>query len=219
VIEPTRTTRRALLAGLAGLAALALAACERPPAVVYSHRGQFHATEITGVDWGRGLGLDDHGGRRRTLAEFRGKVVMLFFGFTNCPDVCPTALAEMAQVVDRLGPDGARVQVLFVTVDPERDTAAVLAKHVTAFHPSFIGLRGSSEETARTAAEFKVHYPPKREAGAPHDMVDHAAGIFVFDPAGRLRLYAGAGTRTVDHLLSDVRRLLRPGSETAWRSK
>ncbi|MGH8696817.1 MAG: SCO family protein, partial [Burkholderiales bacterium] len=131
-----------------------LAACDAstPPA------SKFHATDITGVDWARGFELTDPTGQRRTLADFRGKVVLVFFGFTNCPDACPTAMAEMAQVVDRLGPDGARVQALFITVDPERDTADVLAKYVPAFHPSFIGLRGSPEDIARTAKEFKVYY-------------------------------------------------------------
>jgi protein SCO1/2 len=194
----------------AGLAALALAACERPAAIVHKPRGgRYYATDVSGVDWGRSLELADPTGRRRSLADFRGKVVVLFFGFTNCPDVCPTALADLARVVERLGADGARVQVLFVTVDPERDTAAVLEKYVTAFHPSFIGLRGSAEETARTAAEFKLHYQQQSGHGSPLGMVDHGAGVYIFDPAGRLRLYAGAHGRNVERLARDLGRLLR----------
>ena len=207
--QPARNTvaRRNFLAGLA---AIALAGCERPAAVVHSPRGgPFYATEVGGVDWGRSLELADPTGRRRTLADFRGKVVVLFFGFTNCPDVCPTALADLAWVVERLGADGARVQVLFVTVDPERDTAAVLEKYVTAFHPSFIGLRGSADETARSAAEFKVHYERRRAHGSPSAAVDHTSGIFIFDLAGRLRLYAGAHGRSVERLARDIGRLLR----------
>src|SRR3972149_4931963 len=124
--------------------AAALAACHDSS----ESAKKFHATDISSVDWARGFELTDHTGRQRTLADFRGKVVLVFFGFTNCPDACPTAMAEMAQVVDRLGPDGARVQVIFITVDPERDTAEVLSKYVPAFHPSFISLRGTPGDTA-----------------------------------------------------------------------
>ncbi|MGH8698737.1 MAG: SCO family protein, partial [Burkholderiales bacterium] len=153
--------------------------------------------------------LTDPTGQRRTLADFRGKVVLVFFGFTNCPDACPTAMAEMAQVVDRLGPDGARVQVIFISVDPERDTAEVLAKYVPAFHPSFIGLRGSPEDIARTAKEFKVYYRANKESGADskHYLVDHTAAIFVLGPHGKPRLYVSANGRTVERLVEDVKRL------------
>ena len=190
--------------------AAALAACHEPPQPVKT----FHATDITGVDWARDFQLTDHTGRPRSLSDFRGKVVLVFFGFTHCPDACPTALAEMAQVVDRLGPDGARVQVIFITVDPERDTAEVLAHYVPAFHPSFIGLRGSAEETARTAKEFKVYYGAnKSEQGADSKnyVVDHTSGIFVLDPRGKARLYVNANGRTVDRMVADVKRLLKEG--------
>jgi protein SCO1/2 len=212
-----RSSRRTFLAGLTGLAAAPLlAACDRADNAWYQPKRTFHATDIGAVDWGRGFELTDHTGRRRTLVDFRGKVVLLFFGFTNCPDVCPTAMAEMAQVVGRLGPDGARVQGLFVTVDPERDMTDVLAKYVTAFYPTFIGLRGSVEETTRTGQEFKIHHARnKSDAGAPEGggakeyAVDHSAGIFVFDVRGKLRLYVGPNARSVDHMVSDVKRLLR----------
>ena len=179
-----------------------LAACGRQPET-------FNATDITGVDWGRGFELTDHTGKRRTLEDFRGKVVLLFFGFTNCPDVCPTALAEMAQTLERLGPDAARVQGLLVTVDPERDTPQMLAKYVPAFHPSFLGLRGTPAETAKTAKEFKAYYSANRK---PDDggiySVDHTSAIFMFDPEGRLRLFASAKGRTPETMAQDIRKLL-----------
>lgn len=176
----------------------------------------FKSTDIADVQWGRDFELVDHHGQRRTLADFRGKVVMVFFGYTNCPDVCPTALAEMAQVVQRLGADGKRVQVLFITTDPARDTAERLAKYVSAFHPSFLGLRGTPEQTAQLAKDFKVYYQadepkPDDHAGHGNDdrqyMVQHSSGIFVFDPAGKLRLYISATNRSVDDMIHDVKLL------------
>src|SRR3972149_6147457 len=163
--------------------AAALAACHDSS----ESAKKFHATDISSVDWARGFELTDHTGRQRPLAAFRGKVVLVFFGFTNCPDACPTAMAEMAQVVDRLGPDGARVQGIFITLDPEGGTAAGVSKDVAALHPSFIGLRGTPEDIARTAKEFKVYYRANKSAqGADgkHYLVDHTAGIFVLDPRG-----------------------------------
>jgi protein SCO1/2 len=192
--------RRFLLLPLAAIAA----GCGREPPAP-----RFHASDITGADWAQRLELTDHTGRRRTVADFRGKVVMVFFGFTHCPDACPTVLAEMAQALVPLGADSARVQVLFVTVDPERDSAEVLAKYVTAFHPSFLGLRGSAEETARAAKEFKIHYQAHHAAGGgAHYMVDHSTGIYVLDHAGRPRLYVSANGRTPERLAEDLKRLL-----------
>lgn len=182
---------------------LALVACDRT--------SEFHGTDISDVSWGRDFDLMDHTGRRRRLADFRGKAVMLFFGFTHCPDACPTAMTEMAQVVDRLGPDGKRVQVLFITVDPERDTDEVLAKYVPAFHPSFIGLRGSLEETARIAQELKVYFRPSKHApgaDAKGYTVDHSTPIFIYDTTGKLRLLVSSSGRSVEHMMSDVKRLL-----------
>lgn len=167
---------------------------------------RFSLTDVTGGNFGKELALTDHNGKPRTLADFRGKVVTVFFGFTHCPDVCPTTLAEMAQVVKALGPDGERVQVLFVTVDPERDTQQVLKQYVPAFNPSFLGLYGGAEATARAAKEFKVHFqkqPPKDG----HYSVDHSAGTYILDREGRLRLFAGYGTGA-PALLHDIRLLL-----------
>ena len=167
---------------------------------------KFKLTDVTGVGFGRELNLTDHNGRARTLADFRGKVVMVFFGFTHCPDVCPTTLAEMAQVVKALGPDAGRVQVLFVTVDPERDTAQLLQQYVPSFNPAFLGLYGDLDATARAAKEFKVFYQ-KQPVKDGNYSVDHGAGTFILDREGRLRLYAqyGAGATAMLH---DIRLLL-----------
>ena len=166
----------------------------------------FKLTDVTAANFGKELALTDHNGKPRTLADFRGKVVTVFFGFTHCPDVCPTTLAEMAQVVKALGPAGNGVQVLFVTVDPERDTQQVLAQYVPAFHPSFLGLYGDAEATARAAKSFKVYFR-KQPAKDGHYSVDHSAGTYLFDREGRLRLFAGYGTGA-PALLHDIRILL-----------
>jgi protein SCO1/2 len=133
-------------------------------------------------------------------------VVVVFFGFIHCPDACPTTMGELARVMNELGPQAQKVQVLFVTVDPERDTPAMLAKYVPAFHPSFLGLYGDAEATARTAKEFKVIYQKQKLAGGNYSM-DHSAGSFIFDPAGRLRLFAQYG-QSAQALLHDIRLLL-----------
>jgi protein SCO1/2 len=178
-----------------------VAACGQPVAP------KFQSTDITGANFGKVLALTDHTGKPRTLADFQGKVVVVFFGFTQCPDVCPTTLAEMAKVVNELGVDGAKVQVLFVSVDPERDTRELLRQYVTAFHPSFLGMVGDAEATARTAKEFKV-YVQKQPAKSGGYSVDHSAGTFIIDPQGRLRLFVqhGAGAQA---LLNDIRLLLK----------
>lgn len=165
---------------------LTLGACQQG-------RPGFRATDITGADFGRDFALTDHTGKPRALADFRGRVVVMFFGFTHCPDVCPTTLAELAAVVKKLGTDGDRVQVLLVTVDPERDTPQILSQYVTAFDPRFLALRGTAEETARVAKEFKIIY--QKVAGARPDSytIDHSAGTYIFDTQGRLRLYMSYG--------------------------
>jgi protein SCO1/2 len=193
--------KRLVAALLLTLAAACLAGC--------GERGDapgFKLTDVTGANFGKELALTDHTGKPRTLADFRGKVVTVFFGFTHCPDVCPTTLAEMAQVVKALGPNGDRVQVLFVTVDPERDTQQVLAQYVPAFHPSFLGLYGDAEATARAAKAFKIYYQ-KQPAKDGHYSVDHSAGTYILDREGRLRLFAGYGTGA-PALLHDIRLLL-----------
>jgi protein SCO1/2 len=158
----------------------------------------FKNTDVTGLDYAKDFSLTDHNGKRRTLSDFKGKVVVAFFGYTQCPDVCPTTMAEMAGVVKQLGPDGDKVQVLFITIDPERDTQAFLAKYVPSFDPRFLGLRGDSAETAK---DFRVFYQkvPGKEPGSY--TMDHTAGSYVFDPKGRVRLFLrhGQGPEPVVH--------------------
>lgn len=167
----------------------------------------FRNTDITGAEWGRELSLIDHTGKPRTLADFRGKVIVVFFGYVRCPDVCPTTLAELKSVVEQLGDEGKRVQVLFVTVDPERDTRELLAQYVPVFNPDFLGLYGDKEQTARTAKEFKVYY--QKVAGSRPDnySVDHTAGSYVFDTNGRMRLFVSHGQAGT--LATDIRTLLK----------
>jgi len=166
----------------------------------------FKNTDITGADWARDLALTDHTGKPRTLADFRGKVVVVFFGYIHCPDVCPTTLAEMKMVLEQLDEGGKRVQVLFVTVDPERDTRELLAHYVPAFHPSFIGLYGDAEQTAKAAKEFKVFYQKVPGTTPKNYSVDHTAGTYVFDPQGRIRLFVRYGQ--AGDLTADIRSLL-----------
>lgn len=183
------------------LLALWLAACS-PEAPT------FRSTDITGADFGRELALPGHDGRPHTLADFRGKLVVLFFGYTHCPDICPTTLADVAALMKKLGPDAARIQVLFVTVDPERDTPAVLAKYVPAFDASFLGLSGDAAATQRVAREFRIVYE-KRPGGAPGAYtVDHSSQLYVLDAQGRLRLLA-RHDRLAQDLAEDLRVLLK----------
>ena len=180
------------------LLAAALAACDREP--------RFKSTDITGAEYGKTLELTDHMGRARTLQEFRGKAVVIFFGFTHCPDICPTTLADVSQALKTLGPQADRVQVLFVTVDPERDTKDVLGKYVTAFDPAFLGLYGDAAATQRAAKEFKVYYE-KRKSGDSYS-VDHSGQTYVIDPNGRLRLFVRHDRIRAD-LADDLRTLLK----------
>lgn len=168
----------------------------------------FEAVDITGANWAKGFKLTDHTGRERTLADFRGKAVAMFFGFTQCPDVCPTAMVELAQVMKLLGEDARRVQVLFVTVDPKRDTPAVLAQYVPAFHPTFLGLYGDAAATERTAKEFKVYYRANPPTGQGAYSVDHSGQILVFDAAGRPRLMMKPDL-SPEAMAHDLRLLLR----------
>lgn len=148
----------------------------------------FKSTDISGTSYGKTLRLTDHHGQERTLADFKGKVVTIFFGYTQCPDVCPTALSGMSTVMQELGPEADRVQVLFVTVNPERDTPELLAQYVPVFDARFLGLYGTAEKIAEVAKEFRVFY---RKSGdlAGHYTIDHTAGTYVFGPDGRPRLY------------------------------
>ena len=200
-----RLTRRRSL--LAAAAALVLAGCDRVPGLGGGSKPAFKAIDLTGAEYGRDLSLTDTEGRRRTLADFRGKIVVLFFGFTQCPDVCPSTLAELAEVKRSLGADGERVQGVFVTIDPERDTPELLKEYVTTFDPSFVALRGDADETKKAAREFKVFYakvPGKTEGSYT---MDHTAGSYVIDADGHLRLFTryGSGAQA---LTDDLKLLL-----------
>jgi protein SCO1/2 len=181
-------------------AALALTACgdAAPP---------FRNTDITGADYGRSLQLTDHHGNARTLADFHGKVVAIFFGYTQCPDVCPTVLSTMSAVAQELGTDADRFQVLFVTVDPERDTQALLASYVPQFDPRFLGLYGDATQTASVAKEFRVFFQKSGDTGGANYTVDHSTGTFLFDPQGRPRLYVRHG-EPAQNIAADIQILL-----------
>jgi protein SCO1/2 len=200
-------TRRKMM--LTGLAALCLSACGRKSDGPAATAASFNGVDITGAEYARKMSLPDVDGKVRTLAEFKGKVVFLFFGFTQCPDVCPTTMAELAEVRRRLGPDGQRVQGIFVTVDPERDKPEVLKAYLHGMDPSFIGLRGTPEQTADMGREFKVFYQKVPTKGDGYTM-DHTAGAYVFDPEGQVRLFVRYGM-PVDQLTSDIQHLLGAG--------
>ena len=168
---------------------------------------RFASTDISGADFGKGFSLTDHAGKLRTLADFRGKVVTLFFGYTQCPDVCPTSMASMAEVMKLLGDDAKRVQVLFITVDPERDTPQLLAQYVPTFHPDFLGLYGDASATAQVAKDFKVFFQKQPGSSAENYTVDHTAGTYVYDPQGRIRLYVRHGERP-ETIAADIKLLL-----------
>ena len=170
---------------------------------------KFTALDLTGVNWGKDFLLQDSDGKNRTLADFRGRYVLLFFGFTQCPDVCPTALARAVEMRKKLGPDGARVQVVFVTVDPERDTPALLREYTQAFDQEFLGLRGSPESTKRVAAEFRVFYE-KVPTGSSYT-VNHSSMTYVFDSQGRLRLGL-QHTKTAEEFAANLRTLMKQAS-------
>ncbi|MDE2440448.1 MAG: SCO family protein [Betaproteobacteria bacterium] len=178
-----------------------LSACKQggPPA--------FRATDLTGASFGRDFALDDIAGHRRALADFRGKVVILFFGYASCPDVCPTTLSRLAEVMKLLGPKAGQVQVVFVTVDPERDTADRLRDFVPWFHPDFLPLRGTPEETRKLLAEFRATAIKRPVEGSMGYVIDHSAACYVFDPTGRLRLYVRDEQSAAD-IAADVKLLL-----------
>ena len=199
--------RHAFLAALAG-ATLLLAGCERPapgdgPAATM---GAFSAIDITGANYARELRLPDADGKPRTLDEFKGKVTVVFFGYTHCPDVCPTTMVELAAIKKALGPDGERVQPIFVSVDPERDTPAMLKAYAANFGADFLALRGNPEETQAAAKHFKVFYSKVPGATPETYTVDHTAGSYVFDKQGRVRLFTRYGSGP-EGLQADLKRL------------
>lgn len=191
-------------AALGSVSAL-LSACDQ-----FGGKPRFNHTDITGADFARNFELTGADGKPRKLADYRGKVVVVFFGFTQCPDVCPTTLSEMANAMKQLGADGDRVQVVFITLDPERDSPAVLSQYVPAFDARFVGLHGTADQTRKTARDFKVFFekvPGKTEGTYS---IDHTAASYVFDAQGRIRLFIKHG-QPLEWLVADLKSLLSQG--------
>ena len=187
--------------GLAGAGALLSACSENKPA--------FAAIDITGADYARDFALTDHNGKARSLKDFAGKVVVLFFGYTQCPDVCPTSMLELVEVKKLLGKQGDRVQGLFVTIDPARDTPAVLKAYMENFDPSFLALFTTPEKLQLLAKDYKVYYKKVDGPTTTSYSMDHSAGSYVYDTQGKLRLYTRYGSGAA-LLAGDIRLLLRP---------
>ena len=195
-------TRRTALLG-AWVVGLAFTACDRGSMV----KPQFNGVDITGAKYARNLALPDQNGHPRTLTDFKGKVMVVFFGYTQCPDVCPTTMVELAQVKKALGKDGDRVQGIFVSIDPERDTPEILKAYMASFDPSFVALRGTPEQAEVAAKEFKVFFakvPGKTEGSYT---MDHTAGSYLFDASGKVRLFERYGGGA-EALTADIKALL-----------
>ena len=168
---------------------------------------EFRGVNITGADYARDFSLTDHNGQRRSIKDFQGKVVIVFFGFTQCPDVCPTSMQELAQVKQELGADGDRLQGIFISVDPERDTLEMLKAYMENFDPSFLALRPTPEQLPALAKDFKIYYKKVDGTTPTSYSMDHSAGSYLYDPQGRLRVYHRYGSG-VEALTEDVRLLL-----------
>ena len=201
--NPTPTgVRRHMLGGLLASGLLLLAGCD---AAGSSGAASFKGLDITGASYAGGFELTDFNGQTRRLSDFRGRVVMLYFGFVQCPDVCPTALTRAAAVMQQLGPRAPELQVIFITVDPERDTPALLREYMGSFHPDFLALTGGLGEIQKTADDFRVYFR-KVPTGSSYTM-DHTALSYVFDRQGRIRV-ALRHEQTTDDYTADIRRLL-----------
>jgi protein SCO1 len=187
------------VATAAGLALLSACGQDKPA---------FKGVDITGADYAKGWELPDQHGQVRTLKDFAGKVVVVFFGYTQCPDVCPTTMQELTQVKQLLGPDGDKLQAVFITIDPERDTAELLKAYMANFDPTFIALRATPEQLAAVAKDFKIYYKKVDGKSATSYTVDHSAGTYTFDTQGRVRLYNRYGTGA-PALAEDVKLLLK----------
>ena len=191
-------TRRYLLSALA---VLALAACS-------PDKPKFNAIDITGADYAKGFTLIDHNGQSRGLSDFKGKVVVLFFGYTQCPDVCPTSMVELAEVKRLMGADGDKLQGVFVTVDPARDTAELLKAYMANFDPTFVAFIPTPEQLAVVAKDYKIDYKKVDGKTPTSYTMDHSAGSYVYDAQGNLRLYSryGVGAQV---LAQDIQTLLK----------
>ena len=190
---------KAVMVAVASAGVLAACSAEAPP--------EFNSTDMTGADYARGFELTDHHGEVRTLEDFEGQVVTVFFGFTQCPDICPSTMLMMSDVMERLGDDAEDVQVLFITVDPERDTQELLADYVPVFDERFLGLRGDEEQTQEVADEFRIFYSKSGDTNGMNYTVDHSTGTYVFDREGRIRLYV-RHTEDPENVAEDLSLLL-----------
>jgi protein SCO1/2 len=193
--------RSFLLASTLGAVSLALAGCDS------ASKAEFIGSDITGTRLGVDLALQDSAGKTRRLEDYKGKVALMFFGFTHCPDVCPTAMAELAQTMEILGKDASQVQVVMITVDPERDTPEILAQYVQAFNPTFTGLWGTPEQLSATAKSFKAFYAKSPGATPDAYSMDHASSFYIFDKKGEVRVLA-RGDASAQDIASDIRQLL-----------
>lgn len=194
-----RVLRNVCIAALA-MSLVSCGSSQQEPQVLYG-------TDITGADFAQKLQLTDHNGKSRTLDDYKGKVVALFFGYTHCPDVCPTTMSDLAAALKLMGDRAAEVQVLFVTVDPERDTQEILSQFVPSFNPTFVGLYGSPEQTAETAKNFKIFYEKQVDPGKSGYTIDHSAGVYAFDKQGKIRIYLKFGQKP-EELAHDLGTLL-----------
>ena len=193
--------RRHLLA--LSLGTLGLAACSEKAAAPAA----FVGIDITGADYAKGFSLTDHNGKLRTLADFKGKVVVVFFGFTQCPDVCPTSMSELAEAKRLLGPDGDRLQGIFISIDPERDTPEIMKQYMASFDPSFLALYAAPDKLPELAKSYKIYYKKVDGPTPTSYTMDHSAGSYVYDPQGRIRLYHRYGSGA-PALAADLKKLL-----------
>ena len=171
---------------------------------------QFKSIDLTGADYAKDFALPDQNGQARSIKDFAGKVVVVFFGFTQCPDVCPTSMVELAAIKKSLGADSDKLQAIFITVDPERDTPEILKAYMGNFDPTFLALRPSMEQLPVIAKDFKIYYKKVDGKTPTSYSMDHSAGSYVYDPKGRLRLYYRYGSGA-EALTQDVQLLLKGG--------
>lgn len=198
--------RRRVVKTLAGLAALSMASGWLMGCT--PDKPQFKSIDLTGADYAQGFSLLDHNGQLRTVKDFSGKAVVVFFGFTQCPDVCPASMAELAEVKRLLGADGDKLQAIFITVDPERDTPELLKAYMGNFDPGFLALRPTPEQLPQVAKDFKIYYKKVDGKTRGSYTMDHSAGSYIYDPQGRVRLYNRYGSGA-EVLASDIRLLFK----------
>ena len=188
---------------LIGLSGIFLSACSE-------NKPSFVSIDVTGADYAKDFALNDHDGQPKSIKDFAGKVTVLFFGYTQCPDVCPTSMAELAEVKKLLGKDGDKLQGIFITVDPARDTPEVLKAYMANFDPNFLALIPEPDKLPDLAKNYKIYYKKVDGKTATSYTMDHSAGSFVYDTRGQLRLYTRYGSG-VKPLASDIAQLLKQG--------